>query len=95
MRVETSYKNESTRLEMRVRGTGKEDRMTRVFRDSNLVCPGPLEKLAKTFKCNYKKGVFPYSFVTGETRGYEGDKPAYSYYTKCSEEEYNQIPQKG
>ncbi len=65
-----------------------------MFRDSNLVCPGALDKLAKTFECKYQKGIFPYEFVRGETLDYEGDKPGYSYY-KCTETEYASIPTKG
>ncbi len=100
-KVTPVMKNPTTVLEIRVEEkkvvgvkVAPKDQLKLVFRDSNRVCPGSRDKLAKTFNCSYKKGVFPYKFVTGETLGYVGSKPAYSYYN-CGDEEYNRIPAEG
>ena len=61
------------------------------FRDSYLMLPSSLKKLAKTFKVE-DKSIFPYKFVNNETifSNYIGDVPNFEYFDNISRSEYNQ-----
>jgi len=50
-----------------------------------------LDKLAKDFKVETKKGNFPHFFVTKKNLNYIGNKPDISYYNSISEKKYNEI----
>ena len=89
--IETLFKNEKTILQMEITSPARPN-IKLVIRDSNLVIPGTLEKLAKTFGCETMKGVFPYSFVTRNTLGYIGHKPDIEFYEGISATDYQQIP---
>ncbi len=52
-----------------------------MFRDSFLHLPFSLDNLAKEFKLNAKKGIFPYNFYTEENKDYIGEKPDLKYFT--------------
>lgn len=58
------------------------------FRDSLLLLPNSLSKLAKAFKVE-NKGIFPYSFVNSADLNYIGVVPAIEYFTGVSLQEYN------
>ena len=88
------FKNETTILQMEITSNSRPD-IKLVLRDSNLVIPGSLSKLAKTFGCETQKGQFPYKFVTKDTLAYVGDKPAINFYEGISIEEYSKIKSTG
>ena len=50
------------------------------LRDSILLLPSSLENLAKSFKINTGKGIFPYSFVNENNLDYKGEVPDYKYF---------------
>jgi DNA polymerase type B, organellar and viral len=59
------------------------------FRDSYLMLPLSLRKLAITFKVD-NKGLFPYSFVNNHTDlNYEGIIPDFKYFNNISLDDYN------
>lgn len=62
------------------------------IRDSFLLLPSSLEKLAKQFKVPNLKGIFPYSFVNENSLNYVGTIPSYNYFdsNKVSQTDYNQ-----
>lgn len=62
------------------------------FRDSLLILPSSLKKLAKSFDVN-DKGLFPYAFVTNKTINYIGEVPAFKYFSGISLEVYNNYKQ--
>jgi DNA polymerase type B, organellar and viral len=57
------------------------------FRDSLLMLPNSLRKLAKSFNVE-AKGIFPYSFVNNVDLNYIGKVPSYKYFTDSTEETY-------
>lgn len=61
------------------------------FRDSYLILPSSLRKLAQNFKVELK-GIFPYRFVNNEniSLNYIGEVPDYKYFDNISLEEYNE-----
>jgi len=60
------------------------------FRDSYLLLPSSLAKLAKNFKVE-NKGIFPYKFINSlDTLEYKGDIPAFNYFSNISEKCYNE-----
>ena len=50
-----------------------------------------LDKLAKDFNVETKKGHFPHLFVKNTNLNYLGNKPDISYYKDISDKEYNNI----
>ena len=60
------------------------------FRDSLLMLPVSLRKLAKTFQVE-DKTIFPYNFISEETifNNYTGEVPQYKYFDNITEQEYN------
>lgn len=62
------------------------------FRDSYLLLPSSLKKLAKNFNVE-DKGVFPYSFVNDESikLNYEGLIPEFKYYNDITKESYDSL----
>ena len=50
------------------------------LQDSLSLLPASLESLGDQFCSNFKKGYFPYSFVTNKTLFYQGITPAIDYY---------------
>jgi len=60
------------------------------FRDSYLLLPSSLRKLALSFYTELK-GIYPYKFVDNNNLSliYEGKVPAIKYFSKISEDEYN------
>lgn len=64
-----------------------------IFRDSLLLLPGSLRKLAQSFNV-VNKSWFPYDFVNNINipLNYEGVKPDISLWNQISVEEYNLIP---
>lgn len=58
------------------------------FRDSLLILPSSLKKLAKSFGVE-DKGIFPYSFVNNNNLNYVGPVPEYKYFSGISLETYN------
>jgi hypothetical protein len=65
-------------------------KFTLFFRDSYLLLPSSLAKLAINFNVE-NKGIFPYSFVNDNKTplDYIGSVPDYKYFSKISIEEYN------
>ena len=43
-----------------------------------------LDNLAKEFKLNIRKTIFPYNFYTEENKNYIGSKPDLEYFTKSN-----------
>lgn len=66
-------------------------RYSLTLRDSILLLPSSLENLAKSFKVNTGKGIFPYSFVAENNLDYKGEVPLYKYFDnkKVSINDYN------
>lgn len=64
-----------------------------IFRDSALLLPSSLQKLGESFSVPVVKGVFPYSFVTGQNLNYNGALPEYEYFNsnQLSRAEYEKI----
>lgn len=64
------------------------------FRDSLLMLPVSLRKLAKAFDVE-DKTIFPYNFISEDTifNHYAGEVPNYKYFVNITEEEYNQYAQ--
>lgn len=60
------------------------------FRDSLLLLPSSLRKLAKSFGVN-EKSIFPYTFVNDPTLdlNYTGNVPDFKYFTKITLDQYN------
>jgi hypothetical protein len=60
------------------------------FRDSYLLLPSSLKKLATNFKVE-SKGIFPYKFVNDKSipLDYIGKVPSYEYFDEISIDEYN------
>nr|QWL17552.1 DNA polymerase [Chroogomphus rutilus] len=58
------------------------------FKDSYLMLPSSLSKLAKQFKVD-NKGIFPYKFINIIPLNYNGNVPDYNYFSNLSIEEYN------
>lgn len=58
------------------------------FRDSLLMLPNSLRKLAKAFHVD-NKGIFPYKFTDVVDLDYIGEVPAFEYFSDISQEEYN------
>ena len=58
------------------------------FRDSFLMLPSSLRKLAKSFNVE-DKGIFPYKFVDTINLDYDGPVPEFKYFEGISEYEYN------
>ena len=61
------------------------------FRDSYLLLPSSLKKLALNFNLKEQKGIFPYNFVNQDNiqLDYKGPIPSYDFFNKISIEEYN------
>ena len=57
------------------------------FKDSYLMLPASLRKLAASFKVGYK-GLFPYKFVNEVNLDYEGAVPELKYFDNVSESQY-------
>lgn len=66
------------------------------FRDSYLLLPSSLEKLAINFKVE-TKGVFPYEFVNNKniSLDYKGSIPNKKFYSEISELEYSKLKSLG
>ena len=68
------------------------------FRDSYLLLPSSLSKLAKAFDVIDSKGIFPYNFVNNFniSLNYIGKVPEYKYFKiqGISEEEYKEYSSK-
>lgn len=61
------------------------------FRDSLLLLPSSLKKLAKTFNNeSEQKDIFPYSFVDDNDLNYVGVIPEFKYFNNISIEQYNE-----
>jgi hypothetical protein len=58
------------------------------FRDSLLILPSSLKKLAKSFDVE-NKGIFPYNFVTNKNLSYVGPVPAFKFFTGITQETYD------
>lgn len=58
------------------------------FKDSYLMLPLSLKKLAKSFNVE-DKGIFPYKFVDTINLDYDGPVPEFKYFEGISEYEYN------
>lgn len=58
------------------------------FRDSYLMLPTSLAKLAKQFKV-VNKGIFPYDFANFNKLDYIGKVPDFKYFNKITIEQYN------
>ncbi len=67
------------------------DKYNLQFRDSYLMLPSSLKKLAKSFKVE-DKSIFPYKFVNNDTifNNYSGDVPNFEFFDNISRLEYNQ-----
>lgn len=65
------------------------NKSTLYFRDSYLLLPDSLEKLATAFKVE-NKGLFPYKFVDINELNYIGSVPDIKYFKEISIESYNQ-----
>lgn len=61
-----------------------------IFRDSYLMLPISLRKLADSFEVE-NKGHFPHEFVNGVPLDYIGDTPEFKYWEDLTLEEYNQL----
>ena len=61
------------------------------FRDSYLILPTSLRKLAKAFNVETKKGIFPYKFVNSQDikLDYIGNVPGFEYFDQITLDEYN------
>nr|YP_010697864.1 DNA polymerase [Phellinidium ferrugineofuscum]WCF76825.1 DNA polymerase [Phellinidium ferrugineofuscum] len=70
---------------------GPDYQYTLNIRDSFLLLPSSLDKLAKQFNVELFKGIFPYSFVNRGNLDYKGDIPSYDYFDtkKVSLDQYN------
>jgi hypothetical protein len=65
------------------------DKYTLYFRDSYLLLPSSLRKLAIDFNVT-NKGIFPYKFVNSNIElNYEGSVPNYDFFENISLSEYN------
>lgn len=60
------------------------------FRDSMLMLPQSLRKLAKALNVESQKGVFPYDFVGTDNIEYVGEVPEFKYFKDISLDEYNE-----
>jgi DNA polymerase type B, organellar and viral len=58
------------------------------FRDSLLILPNSLRKLAKSFNVE-SKGIFPYDFSNITDLEYNGKVPNFKYFVDITKEEYN------
>jgi hypothetical protein len=60
------------------------------FKDSLLVLPNSLDKLAKTFDVKNKKLFFPHKFLDNEniSLDYKGECPPFNYFENITKEEY-------
>jgi|SRR5882724_790229 len=54
-------------IDLRVKYGEAKNKMSLYFRESYLILPGYLEKLALNFKSNTNKGIFPYLFVNSKS----------------------------
>ena len=62
------------------------------FQDSYLMLPSSLDTLSKDFECEFKKGVFPYEFVSESKINYIGPTPDLKFYNNNVDVElYNSI----
>nr|QWO71449.1 DNA polymerase [Lyophyllum shimeji] len=52
--------------------------------DSCLILPVNLNKLAKVFNSEVRKGIFPYDFLNMDTLLYEGDVPDFKYFNNIN-----------
>jgi hypothetical protein len=64
------------------------------FVDSINILNGSLANLAKNFKVDHQKGIFPYSFVSKNTLEYVGNTPNISYYNNIKTEDYKLLIKK-
>ena len=53
--------------------------------------PSSLDTLSKDFECEFKKGVFPYEFVSESKINYIGPTPDKKYFKNISEIDYKNI----
>jgi hypothetical protein len=60
--------------------------------DSLLLLKGDLDSILKSFHCEIRKGVFPYSFINKDNLNYIGEKPNKNFYNNISELDYSAIP---
>ncbi len=69
-------------------GGGKQTRIGLRFRDSIQLIPGSLRRLSEIFDVEYKKGFFPYKFMTRDNINYVGPRPDYTYFSGMTFEDY-------
>lgn len=69
-------------------GAGARARWVIRFRDSIQLIPGSLRRLSEVFNVEYKKGFFPYKFMTRDNVNYVGPRPDYTYFSGMSREDY-------
>ena len=79
-------KRESSLISIKIASSKKNGR-TIEFRDSLLLLPASLSKLAKSFNVE-NKGIFPYSFSNIAPLDYSGDVPTFDYFDKISLTDY-------
>ena len=59
------------------------------FRDSLIMLPASLEKLANQFNVE-SKGIFPHEFVESNNLNYEGAVPDFKYFNKINSNQYRE-----
>lgn len=59
------------------------------FRDSLIMLPSSLEKLASQFNVE-SKGIFPHEFVESNNLNYEGAVPDFKYFNKINSNQYRE-----
>nr|YP_010470509.1 hypothetical protein N4M07_mgp055 [Inonotus hispidus]UVF37997.1 hypothetical protein [Inonotus hispidus] len=64
------------------------------FKDSFLLLPVSLSKLAKQFQVETLKSIFPHKYVSKDTLNYVGSLPSLIHFTNTSEEDYQTYSQK-
>lgn len=64
------------------------------FKDSLLILPASLRHLSLSFNVKTPKTYFPHLFISPETAGYIGEKPAIEKYVDITKAEYDKLPSK-
>lgn len=77
-------------IELKISFKVGKDTVTIKFRDSLLLLPASLRKLADSFGV-LQKSYFPHRFINGNDLNYVGKTPAYKYWDDITLKEFNEI----